>query len=197
MGKDRDEVARLANASGRSLTVLRRQLSIVPAVQRPDWAADRKAAENLIPFLFVGAWNSNNEADRIGLSLLAGGRPYDELEKECQSLTLLNDAPVWSVGIYRGVVSNLDLVHAIASSITSEDLGRYFSMAQMVLVIMIQHLIWLRTSAGLHRFTGRRVSSREYFGRAFRRRWSCLLSMGAPCLEGASASIQKLRLPAL
>ena len=133
MGKDRDEVTRLASASGRSLTILRRQLSIVPAVQRPDWAADRKVAENLVPFLFVGAWNSNNEADRIGLSLLAGGRPYDDLEKECQSLALLNDAPIWSVGIYRGVISKLDLVYAIASSITSEDLGRYFSMAQMVL----------------------------------------------------------------
>jgi hypothetical protein len=103
MGKDRDETSRLADASGRSLTVLRRQLSTVLAVRTPEWAADRQTAASLVPFLFVGAWNSQNETDKIGLSLLAGGRPFDELEKECQSLAQLNDAPIWSVGTYRGV----------------------------------------------------------------------------------------------
>ena len=56
MGKDRDEISRLANASGRSLTVLRRQLSTVDAVRTPEWAADHKTATSLVPFLFVGAW---------------------------------------------------------------------------------------------------------------------------------------------
>ena len=133
MGKKRDETTRLANVSGRSLTVLRRQLSTVPAVRTPDWAADRQAATSLVPFLFVGAWNSQNETDKIGLSLLAGGRSYDELEKECQSLAQLNDAPIWSVGTYRGVVSKIDLIYAIAGSVTPGDLNRYFSMARMVL----------------------------------------------------------------
>ncbi|MGY3489635.1 addiction module HigA family antidote [Bradyrhizobium sp. USDA 4011] len=133
MGKDRDETSRLANASGRSLTVLRRQLSTVPAVQTPEWAADRLIAARLVPFLFVGAWNSQNETDRLGLSLLAGGRPYDDLEKECQSLTQLNDAPMWSLGTYRGVISKVDLLYAVAHAVTPQDLGHYFSMARMVL----------------------------------------------------------------
>ena len=102
MGKDRDETSRLANASGRSLTVLRRQLSTVPAVRTPEWAADRQVAASLVPFLFVGAWSSENETDKLGLSLLAGGRSYGQLEKECQSLVQLNDAPIWSVGTLRG-----------------------------------------------------------------------------------------------
>lgn len=133
MGKDRDETSRLANASGRSLTVLRRQLSAVPAVRTPEWAADRQTAASLVPFLFVGAWNSQNETDKLGLSLLAGGLSYDELEKECQGLAQLNDAPIWSVGAYRGVVSKIDLLYAIAGAVTPDDLRRYFSMAGMVL----------------------------------------------------------------
>ncbi|WP_315807148.1 MULTISPECIES: HigA family addiction module antitoxin [unclassified Bradyrhizobium] len=133
MGKDRDETSRLANASGRSLTVLRRQLSTVAAVKTPEWAVDHQTVTSLVPFLFVGSWNRQNETDKLGLSLLAGGRSYEELEKECQSLARLNDAPVWSVGTYRGVISKIDLLYAIAGAVTPDDLGRYFSMARMVL----------------------------------------------------------------
>lgn len=133
MGKGRDEISRLANESGRSLTVLRRRLATVHAVQVPDWAADQEIAAKLVPFLFVGAWQNTNDADKLGLSLLAGDRSYSDLEKDCQSLARLNSAPVWSLGTYRGVISKLDLLYAIAGVITSEDLKRYFSMARMVL----------------------------------------------------------------
>lgn len=132
MDYDRDDISRLGNASGRSLTVLRRQLSNVEAVRTPEWAADHKTAASLVPFLFVGAWNSNNETDRTALSLLAG-HSYQELEKECQRLARLNDAPVWSIGTYRGVISKIDLLYAIAGSITEPELRRYFSLARMVL----------------------------------------------------------------
>lgn len=133
MCKSRDEISRLANASGRSLTVLRRQLSTVHAVRAPEWAADHQTAAKLVPFLLVGAWNSQNETDKLGLSLLAGDRSYDDLEKECQSLAQLNDAPIWSVGKFRGVISKIDLLHAIVGAVTPADLERYFSMARMVL----------------------------------------------------------------
>jgi addiction module HigA family antidote len=133
MGKDRDAISQLANASGRSLTVLRRQLATVPAVQKPEWAAERQTATSLVPFMFVGAWDSQNETDRQGLSLLAGVRSYQELEKDCQYLAQLNDAPIWSIGHYRGVISKIDLLYAIAGAVTRDDLERYFSMAKMVL----------------------------------------------------------------
>jgi len=133
MGKNRDEITRLANESGRSLTVLRRRLATVDAVRTPHWAADHKTAMSLVPFLFVGAWQSTNAADRLGLSLLAGDRPYDDLEKEVQSLAHLNDAPIWSIGAYRGIISKIDLLYAIAGIVTPDDLKRYFSIARMVL----------------------------------------------------------------
>jgi addiction module HigA family antidote len=133
MSKDRDEISRLADESGRSLTVLRRRVATVPAVQTPEWAMDEVTATRLVPFLFVGSWSTTNSADRLGLSLLANDRPFAELEKECQILSRLNDAPVWSIGTYRGVISKIDLLHAIAGAITLDDLARYFSMARMVL----------------------------------------------------------------
>lgn len=133
MNKDRDEINRLTNESGRSLTVLRRRLATVDAVRMPHWAADPKTAMSLVPFLFVGAWQSTNETDRIGLSLLAADRPYDELEKQIQSLALLNDAPVWSIGTYRGVISKIDLLYAIATVVIADDLKQYFSIARIVL----------------------------------------------------------------
>lgn len=133
MGKDRDKISRLANETGRSLTVLRRHLATVPAVRTPDWAADHKTATSLVPFLFVGAWQSTNNADRLGLELLTRDRPYAELEQEIQNLAQLNDAPVWSIGTYRGVISKIDLLYAIAWAVTSDELKHYFSMARMVL----------------------------------------------------------------
>jgi hypothetical protein len=90
-------------------------------------------AASLVPFLFVGAWHNANETDKLALSLLAGDRPYADLEKDCQRLAQLNDAPVWSIGAYRGVISKIDLLYAIAGVVTADDLNRYYSMARMVL----------------------------------------------------------------
>jgi hypothetical protein len=133
MGCKRDEVARYASESGRSLTVLRRRLSTMPAVRLPEWADDRDTSVRLIPFLFVGAWSSTNTADQTFLTLLAEADSYDEVEKECQRLAALNDAPLWSLDAYRGVVSKIDLLFAIAGSVTAKDLAGYFLLARMVL----------------------------------------------------------------
>ncbi len=132
MGYGRDDIAKYDNESGRSLTVLCRRLSAVPAIRTPLWAADAETAGMLTPFLVIGAWNSTNAADQIVLALLAE-KPYDDLEKQCQRLTGLNDPPLWSVGSYRGVISKIDLLYAIAGSITTRELERYFEVAKIVL----------------------------------------------------------------
>ena len=139
-------------------------------MRTPEWAANRATAASLVPFLFVGAWNSQNETDKLGLSLLAGDRPYDELEKECQGLTQLNDAPIWSIGAYRGVISKIDLLYAIAGAVTPDELNRYFSMARMVLGEDDPALdLRRRISAGPRRYTARRASFPARFGKAFRK----------------------------
>ena len=133
MGYGNDDVTKYSNESGRSLTVLRRRLASVLAVRQPEWATDPETAASLIPFLFVGAWDSINPGDQTVLTLLANVGPYERSEKECQRLVSLNDAPLWSVGTIRGVVSKIDLLFAIASSITAQDLQRFFKIAGMVL----------------------------------------------------------------
>jgi addiction module HigA family antidote len=133
MGCDRDQIARYVDESGRSLTVLRRRLSRVPAVRAPDWASDRETASGLIPMLLAGAWNSDNKTDQVALSLLANSLGYDALEKECQRLAQIDDAPVWSVGSYRGVVSKIDVLFAVSGWITIPDIKRYFDVAELVL----------------------------------------------------------------
>ncbi|CAB3791983.1 hypothetical protein LMG28688_03426 [Paraburkholderia caffeinitolerans] len=133
IGKKRDEVKSLANESGCSLTVLRRRLATLEAVRVPVWATQQHAPENLIAFMLVGAWHALNETDKAGLSLLAGDRTYEALEKDCQRLIQLNDSPLWSIGTYRGVVSKIDLLYAIARYVTRDDLKRYFDVARMVL----------------------------------------------------------------
>lgn len=133
VGKNRDEIKSLANESGRSLTVLRRRLATVDAVRMPLWATQQHTSENLIAFMLVGTWHVINETDKAGLSLMAGDRNFEELEKDFQRLVQLNDAPVWSIGTYRGVVSKIDLLYAIARNVTREDLKRYFEVARMVL----------------------------------------------------------------
>ena len=133
MGYGCDDVTKYSNESGQSLTVLRRRLANVPAVRMPEWAADHKTALSLIPFLFIGAWSSTNTTDQTALTWLANANSYEDLEKTCQRLAGLNDAPLWLVGTYRGVVSKIDLLFAIADSITAQDLQRYFKMAKNVL----------------------------------------------------------------
>jgi addiction module HigA family antidote len=129
----RDRIGRLANESGRSLTVLRRRLATMPAVRTPHWAVDTQPGESLVSFLWVGAWNAINRADQAVLELMSKGIGYDQLERRCQDLVRLNDPPLWSIGHYRGIVSTIDVLFAIAPQVTSSDLERFFKVAKIVL----------------------------------------------------------------
>lgn len=132
MGKSRDDIAKLTNASGRSLTVLRRQLSNIPAIHTPAWAEDPRIASGLVPLVLVGAWDAQNKADRTILSHLAEA-PFEVLEKRILDLLRLNDSPVWSIGGYRGVISKIDSLFAIAGTVSKADLDRFLDVARTVL----------------------------------------------------------------
>jgi addiction module HigA family antidote len=133
MGKSRDEIIRLEKSSGRSLTVLRRQLATVEAIRNPEWAENQEISRALVPFMLVGSWDSQNEIDKYGLHCLAVERSYEELEKEFQGIVQINDSPLWTIDKYRGVVSKIDLLHAISNVVTQVDLDRYFNVARLVL----------------------------------------------------------------
>lgn len=132
MGKSRDEIAKLTNASGGSLTVLRRQLSSIPAIRTPAWAEDSSIASRLVPLVLVGSWDARNKEDQALLSNLAGA-PFEVLEKSFLDLLRLNESPVWSIGGYQGVISKIDTIFAIAGMVSKADLDRFLNVARTVL----------------------------------------------------------------
>ncbi|MGY4259345.1 addiction module HigA family antidote [Bradyrhizobium sp. USDA 4516] len=133
MGLTRDRIEQLGRESGRSPTVLRRRLSKTRAINQPDWAYDPALAASLIPFMLVGVWKSDNEADQAMLELLAGDVPYPDLERRVATLLPLDGTPLWSAGVLRGVISKIDVLFAISSVITPQDLERFFDVAAVVL----------------------------------------------------------------
>lgn len=128
-----EQIVQLSRETGRSPTVLRRRLSRLSAIQTPDWASDKKLATMLIPFLFAGAWKADNKADKAMLEALAGDVPFDELERRIALLLPLDSTPVWSAGWFRGIVSKVDILFAIGDVILTEDLQRFFEVADLVL----------------------------------------------------------------
>ena len=128
-----DEISRLAKESGRSLTVLRRRLSDLPAVQSPPWAKDVAAAQVLIPLYLAGSWNSKNERDTSAVTRMTGLSDPEVLELKVQELRELPQAPLWSVSTYRGVYSKLDVMFATRAFVTSAMLDRFFEQAKVVL----------------------------------------------------------------
>ncbi|MFY1706266.1 HigA family addiction module antitoxin [Tritonibacter scottomollicae] len=129
----RDEISKMSNESGRSLTVLRRRLSTSDAIRKPEWSNRSDLAKFLFPILLSGAWNSRSKADCIVLCELAGIDDYRDLEDNFAKLLSLNSPPVWAVGGFRGVVSKIDALYAICNWVNEEELLRFFSVADLVL----------------------------------------------------------------
>ncbi len=129
---ERERVDRLARESGRSPTVLRRRLSKVDAIRTPPWAGESAVARRLIPMTVVGAWHAGSHADRDILAALAGS-PYQEIEDGIADLLRDDDRPIWCVQQYRGVVSKIDALFAIAPSMTDSHIIDFVDFAEYVL----------------------------------------------------------------
>ena len=129
MGFNRDDVDRYRRECGYSLTVLRRRLSMLPKVRTPQWAGTEHA-EKLIPMVFAGAWNSNNETDNFLVSELADGM---DVETEILKFKQLEDSPVWLLNSYRGIKSRIDALFAVSESVTKSHVERFLQVAEIVL----------------------------------------------------------------
>jgi addiction module HigA family antidote len=133
MGLGREEISRLSNESGKSLTVLRRRLAQSAAIRSPDWGNDERIARSLLPFMLAGAWKADREADQIILCHLAGCEDYEELEKQFSHLNQVESSPVWSIATFRGIVSKIDALYAIHQWVTPDQLKRFGEAAELVL----------------------------------------------------------------
>jgi hypothetical protein len=129
----RQDSDKYARDTGRSLTVLRRQLANSQAIKTPNWAVDVPSVAALVPFMLIGAWDSRNAKDAAAVAQLSKAKSDDDIEREVAHLVTLDDAPMWSAGSMRGVVSKLDLLHLVAPAITKYDLQGYYKLAASVL----------------------------------------------------------------
>ena len=133
MGIERGRVGPLAHESGCSPTVLRRRLSKLEAIRNPAWARETTEVRRLIPMTLVGTWHAGSKADREILEKIAG-TSYTEVESNMAKLLLHDDdCPVWQVDHYCGVVSKIDALFALASSMTRTHLTDFLELAKCVL----------------------------------------------------------------
>lgn len=133
LGLERDRIDQLGRESGRSLTVLRRRLSKLDAIQKPDWSTDKEIARALVPALFAGVWRTDNEADCAMIECLAADQDIETVNRQFNDLLTLDSSPVWSAGTFNGVVSKIDVLFAIHNAIISADLDRFFDVAEIIL----------------------------------------------------------------
>lgn len=132
MGFDDAQIEIHSSQSGKSPTILRRQLATIPSLKTPSWATDNSNIREMISLVLAGTWKSDQEADKEILRNLSDTE-YPDIEKDVAYLASLDDAPIWIEGKYRGVVSKLDCFHAISGQIMEDDLSKFFFIAEYVL----------------------------------------------------------------
>jgi hypothetical protein len=134
MGVAEDDRDRIATEAGRSPTILRRRLAIAPELRTPNWARNAALQRKLVPILLAGAWRAEDSADEMCVAELAG-KPIAEVERDVAELAALPDAPVWSAGGFRGVVSRKDALFALHHALTEQDISRFLAVAELVLTL--------------------------------------------------------------
>lgn len=133
LGLDAERISRLERESGKSLTVLRRRLAKSEAIRSPEWSSDEDLARHLVPMMLAGAWTANKDADQYLMAELAGYSDYDQLNRDFVRLLNLEDAPIWSVGSFHGVVSKVDALFGVHQWITEDQIDRFIDIADLVL----------------------------------------------------------------
>ena len=132
MGIPRERLGELARISGLSPMILRRHLSLVPAINRPPWAGKREIARKLVPMALLGAWNSEYEADREILETIADDS-YSNIELAIAELHQMIECPIRYIGNHYGVVSKNDTIYAISPFMVKKDLTNFIDIAEYVL----------------------------------------------------------------
>ena len=125
-------VDQLALDTARSPTILRRRLSTTPGDQRAHWTRSSQNLDAAVVPALVGAWNAGCEADREAVARVAGTE-YEQVEKAVARLQNRYDAPLWSIGQYRGVCSRIDALFSVAPAVTPKNLDDFFAIAESVL----------------------------------------------------------------
>ncbi len=121
MGFSEQEGYDIARRCGRSLAVLARQRPSGTA-ETPEWV---KEAQNLIPALLAGAWQSTKQFDKEALCTLAERPQYDQVEAPLRALTKLRDSPIDHVGDVWSMRASVDAFVHLGHLIGQEHLDRF------------------------------------------------------------------------
>jgi hypothetical protein len=130
-GIPEDRAKTLVRESGRSITVLHRQLDTAPAP--PAWAKPETARE-LIPALLVGAWDEKHPADHDVLATLAG-TDYASVAGIAARWSRVPDAPIQQTGTVWAIRAPRDAWHLLNPYLTKNDLDRCRQAALAVFAI--------------------------------------------------------------
>lgn len=128
----KEEVAsRAARAAGGSLSVLKRDRSVVPVAELPKWCRESDQSV-FLPMLLVGAWDDASDVDRDILSRLSG-LPYGQVQDAANRLTLVEDAPLTRIESRWRLVSPEDAWSLVGKHITDDLLSSFEAIAIEVL----------------------------------------------------------------
>lgn len=129
MGLDERDAEIVARKSGRSLSILERQLAAAGAT-KPAWAA---LGRDLVPALLAGSWDSRHEGDKRVIAELAG-TTYDEAEAKLRPLLERHDSPIDREGGVWQLRAPVDALTNLAANVGSEHLAALKRVATQVFV---------------------------------------------------------------
>jgi len=130
-GVSEQDAARLSRSSGGSLPILKRRMSVFPAIGHPAWSLPPEASQ-LVPFVLAGGWDDSSEEDRKALSKLAK-RPYEELTDVANRWLTSEDSPLIQLDSDWNFVSHEDAWLLLIPSITRVHLDSFVEVAVEVL----------------------------------------------------------------
>jgi hypothetical protein len=129
MGIGEEKAQKYSRDTGRSLSVLRRQLSNV--AKQPYWARQETARE-IIPALLIGRWTEKKCADREAISHIVG-ESYEALSGRLAKWLVGSDSPLYKIGDEWRLTSPIDAWFALAPYLTCNDFENFRNVALGVL----------------------------------------------------------------
>ncbi len=130
-GFGEEEARRLANQSGKRLSVLRRFLAKYPETAIPLWARPEDGP-SLTALLLVSRWLDTNDADRLVLEAVSQ-KTYRDLEGVLTRWANEVDAPVRKAGNRWEMVSHEDAWKLLQGYVTKTQLSEFLKQAEEVL----------------------------------------------------------------
>ena len=122
MGLSEEKARSLIRKTARRLQIMRRFLIDESGGQQPAWVS--RIPQSLVSLVLLGQWEENQEGDRQLVAELVG-KPYEEVERELVSLTVIPDPPLVRIGERWRFVSHEEAWHLLAIRVTSSDVNRF------------------------------------------------------------------------